>query len=78
MLRVAIGQLKVSSHQFEIEAVKATLITRAAKICTPCQEEVESKKHCVCRCKAYCDIRERDTTIFNGDPTLRQIMKSAD
>ena len=76
--RVAIGQLRVSSHQLEIEAGKAARVTRAERICRLCQEEVESEEHYVCRCRAYSDIRDRYTTIFNGEPSLRQIMESAD
>ena len=76
--RVAIGQLRVSSHQLEIEAGRAARIPRAERICRLCQEEVESEEHHVCRCRAYSDIRERYATIFCGHPSLRQIMESTD
>src|SRR5271154_1222557 len=76
--RVAIGQLRVSSHQLEIEAGRAARIPRAERICRLCQEEVESEEHYVCICRAYSDIRERYTTLFSGHPSLRQIMESAD
>ena len=76
--RVAVGQLRVSSHQLEIEASRARCVPRAERICRLCQEEIESEEHYVCRCRTYSDIRERYTTIFSGHPSLHQIMESAD
>lgn len=75
---MAVGQLRVSSHQLEIEAGRARRVPRAERICRLCQEEIESEEHYVCRCRAYSDIRERYTTIFSGHPSLHQIMESAD
>ena len=54
--RVAVGQLRVSSHQLEIEAGRARRVPRAERICRLCQEEIESEEHYVCRCRAYSDI----------------------
>ena len=75
--RVAIGQLRVSSHQLEIEAGRAAHIPRAERICRLCSEEIESEEHFVCRCRAYSDLRERHATLFHGHTSLRQLMESA-
>ena len=49
IMRIAIGQLKVSSHQLEIEAGRAAHILREQRICRLCHTEVESEEHYVCR-----------------------------
>ncbi|MCO5563810.1 hypothetical protein L7F22_017459 [Adiantum nelumboides] len=51
--RVAIGQLRVSSHRLEIEAGRAAHISREHRICRICRAEVESEEHYVCSCRAY-------------------------
>lgn len=76
--RVAIGQLRVSSHRLEIETGRAAFIPRAERICRICREEVESEEHFVCRCRAYEDIRGRYGTLFTGQPSLRELMESRD
>jgi len=76
--RVAIGQLRVSSHRLEIETSRATHITREARICRLCSEEVESEEHHVCRCRALEGIRARYEALFSGQPTLRELMESRD
>lgn len=76
--RVAIGQLRVSSHQLAIETGRAAHIPRAERICRLCSEEIESEEHFVCRCRAYSDIRHRHATLFHGCTSLRQLMESAD
>ncbi|MCO5556472.1 hypothetical protein L7F22_010021 [Adiantum nelumboides] len=58
-LRASIGQLRVSSHQLEIESGRARGIPREERICRICQTEVESEKHFVTRCPAYTELRER-------------------
>ena len=78
VLRVAIGQLRVSSHRLEIEAGRASRVPRAQRICRSCSEEIESEEHFTCRCRAYSTIRDRYTTLFSADTSLRQLMESAD
>ena len=77
-MRVAIGQIRVSSHQLEIETGRAAHIPREERQCRICREEVESEEHYICRCKAYTDIRERYPTLFAGSPTLRVVMDTQD
>lgn len=76
--RVAIGQLRVSSHRLEIETGRAAHITREARICRLCSEEVESEEHHVCRCRALEGVRTRYEALFSGQPTLRELMESRD
>ena len=75
---MAIGQLRVSSHQLEIETGRAAHIPRDERLCRICRVEVESEEHYTCRCSAYTDIRERYPTLFTGSPTLREIMDTED
>lgn len=77
--RVAIGQLRVSSHQLEIEAGRAAGIPREARICRLCRQEVECEDHFVCRCPHYTEIRARYPTLF-GRPevSLQSVMTSLD
>eukprot|EP00250_Pteridium_aquilinum_P022390 c25367_g1_i1 orf=2-550(-) len=77
-MRVAIGQLRVSSHQLEIETGRAAHIPRDERLCRICRVAVESEEHYTCRCSAYTDIRERYPTLFTGSPTLREIMDTED
>lgn len=77
-LRVAIGQLRVSSHRLEIETGRAAAVPRAERTCRVCREEVESEEHFVCTCRAYEGIRGRYESLFAGQPTLRQLMESRD
>ncbi|MCO5584502.1 hypothetical protein L7F22_038430 [Adiantum nelumboides] len=76
--RVAIEQLRVSSHRLEIEAGRAALIPREHTTCRICRSEVESEEHYVCSCRAYHDIRSHYTALFSGQPALRELMESRD
>ena len=76
--RVAIGQLRVSSHQLEIEARRAAHVPRAERLCRLCHEAVEDEEHFVCTCQAYQGIREQYPSLFSTQPSLRQIMATSD
>ncbi|KAH7365653.1 hypothetical protein KP509_18G039600 [Ceratopteris richardii] len=56
-LRVVIRQLRVSSHQLEIERGRSRGVPREERWCPVCQTEVESEEHFVIRCPAYLDLR---------------------
>ncbi|KAH7307766.1 hypothetical protein KP509_22G076800 [Ceratopteris richardii] len=56
-LRVIIEQLRVSSHQLEIERGQSRGVPREERWCPVCQTEVESEEHFVIRCPAYLDLR---------------------
>ena len=76
--RVAIGQLRVSSHQLEIETGRAAQIPRLQRLCRLCHTGVEDEEHFVCTCSAYQSIREQYPSLFSTQPTLRQIMTTSD
>lgn len=63
-MRVAIGQLRVSSHTLEIEAGRAGGIPREARLCRLCRGEVESEEHYICRCPVFYEIRGRYHCLF--------------
>ncbi|MCO5594472.1 hypothetical protein L7F22_048502 [Adiantum nelumboides] len=73
-LRVAIGQLRVSSHQLAIKSGTASGIPREERICQLCRAEVESEEHQVIRCPAYSELRAQ----YPLRPTLRQCMTEMD
>ncbi|MCO5570832.1 hypothetical protein L7F22_024560 [Adiantum nelumboides] len=58
-LRASIFQLRVSSHQLEIESGRARGIPREERTCRIRLTEVESEEHFVTRCPAYTELRER-------------------
>lgn len=76
--RVAIGQLRVSSHQLEIEARRAARVPRAERICRLCREEVETEDHFVCRCRAHQGVRDRYAGLFEEHSSLHQLMEASD
>ncbi len=73
-LRVAIGQLRVSSHQLEIERGRARGISREDRTCPVCQTEVETEEHFMLRCPAYSELRQR----FGIEGTLQTCMRRRD
>ncbi|KAH6557133.1 hypothetical protein KP509_1Z132300 [Ceratopteris richardii] len=76
--RVAIGQLRVSSHQLEIEVGRATHTPRDERLCRICREEVEDEEHYTCRCQAYEDIRDRYPHLFRGPREIRALLGTED
>ncbi|KAH6558407.1 hypothetical protein KP509_1Z065800 [Ceratopteris richardii] len=76
--RVAIGQLRLSSHQLEIEIGRATHTPRDERLCRICREEVEDEEHYTCRCQAYEDIRDRYPQLFRGPREIRALLGTED
>ncbi|KAH7315216.1 hypothetical protein KP509_21G040600 [Ceratopteris richardii] len=66
--RVAIGEMRVSSHGLEIEMGRALDIPREEWIC---KVEMEDEEHFVCRCRAYADIRGRYESVYRAAHPLR-------
>ena len=56
-LRVAIGQLRISSHQLEIENGRANRVLREERLCMLCHIEIGDEYHFTCRCPTYAEIR---------------------
>ncbi|MCO5603866.1 hypothetical protein L7F22_058020 [Adiantum nelumboides] len=78
-MRVAIGQLRESSHQVEIESDRAARVPREARICKLCRQEVECESHFLCRCPHYAEIRSRYPTLFDRpEVSLQTVMTSLD
>ncbi|MCO5576378.1 hypothetical protein L7F22_030188 [Adiantum nelumboides] len=76
-MRVAIGQLRVSSHQLEIESGRATRVPREVRICRLCRQEVECESHFLCRCPHYAEIRLRYPNLFDRpEVSLQTVMTS--
>ncbi|MCO5611537.1 hypothetical protein L7F22_065790 [Adiantum nelumboides] len=73
-LRVVIGQLRVSSHQLEIERGRARGLPRDERICPICHTEVESEEHFMVRCPAYSALRVQ----FGMEDTLQQCIARSD
>ncbi|MCO5608681.1 hypothetical protein L7F22_062895 [Adiantum nelumboides] len=73
-LRVVIGQLRVSSHQLEIERGRARGLPRDERICPICHTEVESEEHFMVRCPAYSALRVQ----FGMEDTLQQRIARSD
>ena len=55
-VRVVIGQLRVSSHQLEIENGRANGVPREERICRLCQIEIDNEYHFTCKCPTYLDL----------------------
>lgn len=69
-MRIAINQIRVSSHRLRIETGRAERIDREAQICTLCSLEVETEEHYICRCLVYDEIRGRFHDLFVDGPGL--------
>ena len=56
-LRVAIGQLRVSSHQLEVETSCTNGVPWEERICKLCHIEIEDEYHFTCNCQTYVEIK---------------------
>ena len=64
-LRIAIGQMRVSSHQLEIEVGRATGIPRERRLCRLCTTKmIEIEEHLLCFCPVYYEIHGRYHCLF--------------
>ena len=63
-LRCAIGQIRTSSHQLEIETGRFRGIPADSRICRLCQLEPETELHYICHCTVYYEIRGRFHCLF--------------
>ena len=78
-MRVAIGQLRVSSHTLEIEAGRAAGVSREVRLCRLCHTEVELEEHYVCRRPLFYEIRVRYHCLFReGFGPLSRVMDYQD
>eukprot|EP00250_Pteridium_aquilinum_P019422 c24426_g1_i1 orf=1306-2640(+) len=74
-LRCAIGQIRTSSHQLEIETGRYRGIPPEERICQMCHTEPETEEHYICRCTVYYEIRGRFHCLFReGFGPLSRVM----
>ena len=78
-IRCAIGQLRTSSHQLEIETGRFRGVRAEARICQLCHLEPETELHYICHCSAYYEIRGRYHCLFReGFGPLSRVMRYED
>ena len=77
-LRVAIGQLRISSHQLEIENGRTNGVPREERICRLCHIEIEDEYHFTCKCPTYAEIRAKYQDILGSSPTLPKLLDTLD
>ena len=73
-LRAAIGQLRISSHQLEIENGWANRVSREERLCRLCHIEIEDEYHFTCKCPTYAEIRAEYQDILGPSPTLSKLL----
>ena len=56
-VRSAIGQIRTSSHNLEIEKVRFRGIQGVERMCPLCRIELETEMHHICCCPVYYEIR---------------------
>ncbi|KAH7292489.1 hypothetical protein KP509_29G071000 [Ceratopteris richardii] len=78
-LRCAIGQLRTSSHQLEIETGRFRGVPANNRICRLCHLEPETELHYICHCTVYYEIRGRFHCLFReGFGPLSRVMSFED
>lgn len=78
-LRCAIGQIRTSSHQLEIEFGRFRGIPPESRICKLCGIEPETELHYICHCTVYYEIRGRFHCLFReGFGPLDRVMQYQD
>ncbi|MCO5592911.1 hypothetical protein L7F22_046915 [Adiantum nelumboides] len=78
-LRCAIGQIRTSSHQLEIEFGRFQGIPPEDRLCKLCGTEPETELYYVCHCTVYYEIRGRFHCLFKeGFGPLDRVMKYED
>ena len=77
-LRVAIGEVRISYHQLEIENDHTTGVLREERICRLCHMEIEDEHHFTCKCPTYTEIRAKYQDILSPSPTLFKLLDTPD
>ena len=67
-LRVAIGQLRMSSHQHEIENGRTNGVPKKKGYVDLCHIEIEDEYHFTCKCPTYVVIRVKYEDILGFSP----------
>ena len=66
-IRCAIGQMRTSSHNLEIETGRLREVQGEDRICRLCRIEPETEFHHLCRCPVYYEIRGRFHCLFKEE-----------
>ena len=67
-------QLRISSHQLEIENGRANRVPREERLCRLCHIEIEDEYHFTCKCPTYAKIRAEYLDILGPSPTLSKLL----
>lgn len=67
-MRIAIGQLCVSSHCLTVETGGAEGIPKESRICRLCLAGVETEEHYICHSPVYYEIQGRFCCLFRIEP----------
>ena len=73
-LRVATGELGVSSHQIEVQNGRANGVPREERICRLCHIEIEDEYHFTCKCPTQVEIREQYQDILRPSSSLSKLL----
>ena len=77
-LKVAIGQLRISSHQLEIDNGRTNRVSREERICRLCHIEIEDEYRFTCKCPTYVEIMAKYRDILGSSPTLPKLLDMLD
>ena len=77
-LRGAIGQLRISSHQLEIENGRTNKVPREKMRCRLCHIKIVDEYHVTCKCPSYAEIRAKYKDILGPSPTLSKLLDTPD
>ena len=74
---MAIGQLRISSHQLEIENGRTNRVPREERLCRLCYIEIEDE-YFTCKSPTYAEIRAKYQDILGPSPTLSKLLDTPD
>lgn len=78
-IRCALGQIRTSSLQLEIETGRFRGVPAEARICQLCHIEPETELHYICHCPVYYEIRGRFHCLFReGFGPFSRVMRYQD
>ena len=77
VLSVAIGKLRLLSHQLEIENGRVNLVPAKERICRLCHIKIEYEYHFTYKCLAYIEIRENYHDMHEPFYTLSKLLDTS-
>ena len=73
--RPAIGQLRVPSHQLEVENGRDNGVPREERICRLCHIEIADQYHFICKCPTYVERKAKYQDILGPWPLPLQTIR---